>query len=184
MSADQMDVLERLDRIEAALSALLKQRTVKDWYGTEEVAEILGKAEFTVREWCRLGRIHAEKRQSGRGAHPAWAVSHDELLRYQREVKGYKLTFEKHERINNKLKDREIIDVAFRETPLSIVMNWREGAQRARSAGRGGTGGAGHRRRRHAHHHLVRHGWLGADGLRPAADGLPQRRAALRTPPG
>ena len=32
-----------------------------------------------------LGRIRAETRLSGRGAHPAWCISHQELLRYQRE---------------------------------------------------------------------------------------------------
>ena len=38
------------------------------------------KAEFTVREWCRLGRIHAEKRAAGRGNSTEWQVSHAELL--------------------------------------------------------------------------------------------------------
>jgi hypothetical protein len=78
------NIEERLDRIEAALSVLIEQRTVKDWYSTEEVAKILGKAEFTVREWCRLGRIKADKKQSGRGKHPLWVISHDELLRYEK----------------------------------------------------------------------------------------------------
>ncbi len=58
---------------------------MRDWYSTNEVAEILGKAEFTVREWCRLGRIRAEKRRSGRGAYPSWVISHEELLRIQKE---------------------------------------------------------------------------------------------------
>jgi hypothetical protein len=79
------EVLRRLDRIEAALSELLRQRAVKDWYTTEEFAQAVGKAEFTVREWRRLGRVRAEKRMSGRGAFPAWVISHGELLRYQRE---------------------------------------------------------------------------------------------------
>jgi hypothetical protein len=78
-------VAERLDRIEAALAELLRQRQLKAWYGTEELAQLLGKAEFTVREWCRLGRVNAEKRGSGRGKHHAWVVSHEELLRIQRE---------------------------------------------------------------------------------------------------
>jgi hypothetical protein len=84
--AQQMAAMDRrLQDIEAKLDTLVEQRTVKDWYGTEEVAKILGRAEFTVREWCRLGRLNAEKRMSGRGAHPAWVVSHAELQRYQRE---------------------------------------------------------------------------------------------------
>jgi hypothetical protein len=82
---DMTAVLERLDRIETNLEKLVRQQTVKDWYTTHEAAEILGKAEFTVREWCRRGRINAEKRHSGRGAYPAWVIGHAELLRYQRD---------------------------------------------------------------------------------------------------
>jgi hypothetical protein len=80
-----MSVEERLDRIEAMLVRLMERQTVRDWYTTEQVAQAVGKSEFTVREWCRLGRIHAEKRRSGRGAHPAWIISHEELQRFQRE---------------------------------------------------------------------------------------------------
>jgi hypothetical protein len=75
----------RLERIESILATLVERQAVKDWYSTDEVARLTGKAEFTVREWCRLGRIRAEKRVSGRGAYPAWVVSHQELLRYQRD---------------------------------------------------------------------------------------------------
>jgi hypothetical protein len=82
----QLDTLaERLDRIEATLTELVRQRTVKDWYATDEVARILGKAEFTVREWARLGRIRAEKKGSGRGKYQSWVISHDELLRIRKE---------------------------------------------------------------------------------------------------
>jgi DNA-directed RNA polymerase specialized sigma24 family protein len=78
-------VLDRLEKIEAMLVLLAEKQTAKDWYTTDEIARIVGKAEFTVREWCRLGRMRAEKRMSGRGAFPAWVISHHELLRYQRE---------------------------------------------------------------------------------------------------
>ncbi len=61
------------------------QQTIREWYSTDQVAQIVGKSEFTVREWARLGRIRAEKRRSGRGAHASWAISHAELLRLQRE---------------------------------------------------------------------------------------------------
>jgi hypothetical protein len=79
------EIRDRLAAVESALQLLVAQRTVKDWYSTAEVADLLGKAEFTVREWCRLRRIHAEKRNSGRGPHAAWVVSHKELDRLQRE---------------------------------------------------------------------------------------------------
>jgi DNA-directed RNA polymerase specialized sigma24 family protein len=79
------ELLERLGRMEEAIMLLTRQRTVKDWYTTAEIAEMLGKAEFTVREWCRHGRLHAEKRRSGRGPFPAWVISQTEVLRYQRE---------------------------------------------------------------------------------------------------
>lgn len=80
-----MTVEERLAKIEAMLVVLVERQQVREWYSVEEFAQILGKAEFTVREWCRLGRIRAEKQLSGRGAFPAWCISHQELLRYQRE---------------------------------------------------------------------------------------------------
>lgn len=86
MNPDELTTLAvRLDRIEAALSALLDREAVKDWYSTDEFARLVGKAEFTVREWCRLGRVRAEKKGSGRGKHRSWVVSHDELLRFRRE---------------------------------------------------------------------------------------------------
>jgi hypothetical protein len=83
-------VEQRLDRIEGALAsfqtmlaALLERETVRDWYTTEQFANLVDLAEFTVREHCRLGRLHAEKRRSGRGAYCAWVISHQELQRYQ-----------------------------------------------------------------------------------------------------
>ncbi len=80
-----LELNARLDRIEGMLTALVERQTIKDFYSTDEFTQIVGKAEFTVREWCRLGRIRAEKRRSRRGAHAAWVVSHEELMRYQRE---------------------------------------------------------------------------------------------------
>ncbi|WP_240911044.1 hypothetical protein [Paludisphaera soli] len=76
---------ERLERIEQKLDMILQRETIKDWYSTGEFGRLIGKAEFTVREHCRLGRLEAQKRRSGRGAHPAWVLSHQELLRYRRE---------------------------------------------------------------------------------------------------
>jgi hypothetical protein len=85
LDAGYLELIERLMRIEAALSDLVNRRLEKEWYTTTEIAEQLGKAEFTVREWCRLGRIHAEKRPCGRGCSQEWIVSHEELRRIRNE---------------------------------------------------------------------------------------------------
>lgn len=76
------ELLERLDRIERLLK---EQKAVREWYTTAEFAEAIGKAEFTIREHCRLGRLKAEKRRSGRGRYQEWAIPHAEMLRYQKE---------------------------------------------------------------------------------------------------
>jgi DNA-directed RNA polymerase specialized sigma24 family protein len=79
------EVIERLDRIEATLTQLVEQRRVKDFYSTAEAAAILGKAEFTVREWMRLGRVRGQKQATGRGKSKEWVLSHSELVRIQNE---------------------------------------------------------------------------------------------------
>lgn len=79
------ELVERLARIESILAELVAQRAVKEWYSTSELAAMLQRAEFTVREWCRLGRIRAVKRQCGRGAAGEWMISHAELVRTRNE---------------------------------------------------------------------------------------------------
>ena len=79
------EIATRLDRIEAMLAKLVGQRATKDYYSTSEVAEILDRAEFTVREWCRNSRIDATKRLTGRGVSKEWMISHEELVRIQCE---------------------------------------------------------------------------------------------------
>ncbi len=80
-----MSVEERLEKLEALLTLLVERQQVREWYTTQEFAQATGKAEFTIREYCRLGRLRAEKRQSGRGKYPQWVLSQAELERYQRE---------------------------------------------------------------------------------------------------
>ena len=80
-----MTLEERLERIETLLGVLVERQQVREWYTTEQFARIVGRAEFTVREMCRHGRVQARKALSGRGSHAQWVISHDELLRYQRE---------------------------------------------------------------------------------------------------
>ena len=85
MSNVHETVHERLNRIEDLLQQLLNSRTTKEYYSTSEIARILSRAEFTVREWCRNGRIWAEKKQCGRGNTKEWMISHIELQRIQNE---------------------------------------------------------------------------------------------------
>jgi len=80
-----MSIEERLQRIEDMLVVLVERQQVREYYSIDQFAALVGKACFTCREWARLGRIKAEKRNSGRGAYASWVVSHEELLRYQRE---------------------------------------------------------------------------------------------------
>jgi hypothetical protein len=83
-------VLEKLARIETSLEHLLQEKRTtpvvdKEWYSTHEVAEILQKAAWTVRQWCRMKRVHAQKRQCGRGPASEWMISQDELQRIRNE---------------------------------------------------------------------------------------------------
>lgn len=76
---------ERLARIESMLAVLVEGQQFRDWYSVEQFARLVGRSEFTCREWCRRGQIQAHKKQSGRGAHSGWAISHGEFERFQRE---------------------------------------------------------------------------------------------------
>jgi len=73
------ELLNRFDRIETLLAEIIQQKAHKEWYTTADVAELTGRAEFTVREWCRLGRVAAEKEAHGRKRE--WRVSYEELQR-------------------------------------------------------------------------------------------------------
>jgi|SRR6516165_5635225 excisionase family DNA binding protein len=71
------EFLAKLEAIEAGLQHLREEQTAKAWYGTAEVASLLGRSDYTVREWCRKHQIPAEKTANGRD----WIVSHETLLR-------------------------------------------------------------------------------------------------------
>jgi hypothetical protein len=50
-----------LKEVQASLHLLLQERMSQDWYTPSELAVLLGKSDYTMREWCRLGQIHAQK---------------------------------------------------------------------------------------------------------------------------
>jgi hypothetical protein len=79
-----MTLDERLEAIEGMLIVLVERQKVKEYYSVEEFAELVGRECYTVREWCRLGRIKADKKQSGRGKYPLWVIPHAEMLRYEK----------------------------------------------------------------------------------------------------
>jgi len=91
----RMSFLENeLAEVKAMLEQLLKGQQEllrsarginQDSYSIEELASMLGKAPFTVREWCRLGRINATKRKGGRGNAAEWNVARHEIERYLSE---------------------------------------------------------------------------------------------------
>ena len=54
-------------------------------YTVEEVAKLLGRDTYTVRDWCRLGRVNAHKRTERRGGSARWGISAEEVTRYRNE---------------------------------------------------------------------------------------------------
>jgi hypothetical protein len=53
----------------------------RESYTVEEVASLLSKNAYTVREWCRHGRINASKRVERRGGAELWSISSAEVTR-------------------------------------------------------------------------------------------------------
>ena len=79
-------------RIEVIESTVMEIRELlanpepqRDWYTVAEVAQKLSRADFTVREWARLGRIYASKRACGRGPTQEWIIAADEVERIRNE---------------------------------------------------------------------------------------------------
>jgi hypothetical protein len=84
-SSEQVRLLHHVIKMLTEVRDLLMQDQIRDYYSLEEVAKMMGRAVWTVREWCRLGRVRAEKKKSGRGRSQEWVIPHAELLRIRRE---------------------------------------------------------------------------------------------------
>ena len=81
---NQQKLLEELKQLKAQLNSTQSPvNSLKSFFSTTEVAKKVGKKVYTVREWCRLGRIHANKRVTGFGDSYQWEISAEEVERYQ-----------------------------------------------------------------------------------------------------
>ncbi len=72
---------DRLARIEMLMQTPQEPSISREWFTIAETAELLSRAPFTVREWARLGRINACKRESGRSKSSEWMISREEIER-------------------------------------------------------------------------------------------------------
>ena len=52
-------------KLDKVIELLSDRPSAKQWYSPAEVAELLGRKPYTVREWCRLQRVNARKRRTG-----------------------------------------------------------------------------------------------------------------------
>ncbi len=98
--ADQPVITEDLEgglqqKLDKITNLLIQQKSVKEWYSTSEVAERLGNAKFTVREWCRLGQCKAEKKKPYRGGKKQWMIPRDEMLKLESDGPAPFGTFQK-----------------------------------------------------------------------------------------
>ena len=50
---------------------------------------------------------------------------------YDRDVRGYLTTMQKQERLQGRLQNKEVIEVAFRDQPHSVSLHWLQGARKA-----------------------------------------------------
>ncbi len=83
------ELKQQLDRIETAL----KLSTTKEAYTVEDVAQRVGRVEWTVRQWCNKGQVAARKVR-GKGRTGEWRISPDEVARLQAEGPAPEGTFD------------------------------------------------------------------------------------------
>jgi hypothetical protein len=73
------------EAIDRKLERLASRATERASYTVEEVAAMEGRAPYTVREWCRLGQLRAEKTATQSGPYARWTIPASEYARFQCE---------------------------------------------------------------------------------------------------
>jgi hypothetical protein len=73
------------EEIDRKLERLASRPVERASYTVEEIAVMEGRAPYTVREWCRLGQLRAEKSGTQSGPHARWTIPAAEYARFQRE---------------------------------------------------------------------------------------------------
>src|SRR5271154_2308098 len=81
-----LDILKaHTDEIDRKLERLASRPVERASYTVEEIAVMESRAPYTVREWCRLGQLRAEKTGTQSGPHARWTIPAAEYSRFQRE---------------------------------------------------------------------------------------------------
>ena len=81
--ASAMDeVINRLTNLETGVEKILQHLNdparAQEWFTVGEAAGLLGKDDYTVRQWCLERRCHAEKMPGKSGK---WRIHRDEIRR-------------------------------------------------------------------------------------------------------
>jgi hypothetical protein len=71
--------------VKEVFDVIMGHQPQKEFYTIQEAAVLLNREPYTVREWCRLGRVNGVKAHCGRGADNEWRISHAEIIRIQNE---------------------------------------------------------------------------------------------------
>lgn len=77
-------VQDMLARLQTSVTAF-PEATLPDALTVNQAARLLERRPYTVREWCRLGRINAHRALSGRGPYSDWRISREEISRIRAE---------------------------------------------------------------------------------------------------
>jgi transposase len=86
--SNQKEIQQRLEAVEGLMAEIKKSllsSTVRDSYTVEQAAKRLGKAEWTVRQWCNKGLVPGAQKVHGRGRQGEWRVPHEALVRLETE---------------------------------------------------------------------------------------------------